>query len=183
MGPRRPDHRPQDRLLPHPGPVALPGRRYLPAVRRPRAALVAGHPRPSAVGPSGGGVGPSLPGELQRRAAAGGRPLRDRGGGGAPTGRRGSRQRSGEEVGGSSPASSCASPVFCPYKNVEAVAAAFRRLPDLRLVVVGTGPLADQISATAPANVTSLGRVDDASLRWLYGSSSVWWPPPTRTSA
>jgi glycosyltransferase involved in cell wall biosynthesis len=59
-----------------------------------------------------------------------------------------------------------------PYKNVEYVAEAFRRLPDLRLVIVGTGPLADQISATAPANVTAVGRVDDASLRWLYGSST-----------
>ena len=52
------------------------------------------------------------------------------------------------------------------------MAAAFRRLPDQRLVVVGTGPLADQIAAAAPANVTVLGRVDDASLRWLYGSST-----------
>jgi glycosyltransferase involved in cell wall biosynthesis len=59
-----------------------------------------------------------------------------------------------------------------PYKNVEYVAEAFRRLPDLRLVIVGSGPLADQISAAAPPNVTAVGRVDDASLRWLYGSST-----------
>jgi glycosyltransferase involved in cell wall biosynthesis len=58
-----------------------------------------------------------------------------------------------------------------PYKNVEAVSEAFRRLPDRRLVVVGTGPLSDQITASAPPNVTVLGRVDDASLRWLYGAS------------
>ena len=57
------------------------------------------------------------------------------------------------------------------YKNVEAVTAAFARLPRQRLVVVGTGPLADQIAATAPANVTVLGRVGDAALRWLYASS------------
>jgi glycosyltransferase involved in cell wall biosynthesis len=55
-----------------------------------------------------------------------------------------------------------------PYKNVAAVAQAFASLPDQRLVVVGTGPLADSIRATAPPNVTLLGTVDDASLRWLY---------------
>jgi glycosyltransferase involved in cell wall biosynthesis len=58
------------------------------------------------------------------------------------------------------------------YKNVEAVTAAFRQLPDQRLVVVGSGPLADQIAATRPPNVSVLGRVTDANLRWLYASSS-----------
>ena len=59
-----------------------------------------------------------------------------------------------------------------PYKNVEAVVAAFSHLPGERLVVVGTGPLADAVRAAAPANVTVLGTVDDASLRWLYRSCS-----------
>ena len=58
-----------------------------------------------------------------------------------------------------------------PYKNVEAVTAAFRHLPDQRLVVVGSGPLADQVAASAPPNVTLLGRVSDARLRWLYAAS------------
>jgi glycosyltransferase involved in cell wall biosynthesis len=58
------------------------------------------------------------------------------------------------------------------YKNVEAVTEAFQLLPDQRLVVVGSGPLADSIRAGAPPNVTVLGRVDDATLRWLYRSSS-----------
>ncbi len=58
-----------------------------------------------------------------------------------------------------------------PYKNVEAVTAGFRLLPDQRLVVVGSGPLSDQVIASAPANVTVLGRVTDANLRWLYASS------------
>jgi glycosyltransferase involved in cell wall biosynthesis len=57
-----------------------------------------------------------------------------------------------------------------PYKNVEAVTEAFRFLPDQRLVVVGSGPLAEQIEATSPANVTMLGQVGDAQLRWLYAS-------------
>ncbi len=59
-----------------------------------------------------------------------------------------------------------------PYKNVEAVVASFSLLPGERLVVVGTGPLADAVRAAAPANVTVLGTVDDATLRWLYRSCS-----------
>jgi glycosyltransferase involved in cell wall biosynthesis len=57
-----------------------------------------------------------------------------------------------------------------PYKNVEEVVAAFDQMPDQRLVVVGSGPLAEQIRTGAPANVTVLGRVTDANLRWLYAS-------------
>jgi glycosyltransferase involved in cell wall biosynthesis len=56
------------------------------------------------------------------------------------------------------------------YKNVGAVVDAFRMLGDQRLVVVGTGPLADELTATAPPNVTVLGRVADDELRWLYGA-------------
>ena len=56
------------------------------------------------------------------------------------------------------------------YKNVDAVVAAFALRPALRLVVVGSGPLADELAADAPSNVTFLGRVDDDQLRWLYGS-------------
>jgi glycosyltransferase involved in cell wall biosynthesis len=55
-----------------------------------------------------------------------------------------------------------------PYKNVDAVVAAFRLLPDERLVVVGDGPEWARIVQLAGPNVTLLGRVDDASLRWLY---------------
>jgi len=58
-----------------------------------------------------------------------------------------------------------------PYKNVGAVIDAFRSLPDERLVVVGTGPLADELAAAAPGNVRILGRVEDDELRWLYGAA------------
>jgi glycosyltransferase involved in cell wall biosynthesis len=58
------------------------------------------------------------------------------------------------------------------YKNVQEVTEAFRFLPGHRLVVVGSGPLADPIRSTAPTNVTVMGRVDDATLRWLYRSCS-----------
>jgi glycosyltransferase involved in cell wall biosynthesis len=59
-----------------------------------------------------------------------------------------------------------------PYKNVDAVTAAFHRLDAHRLVVVGSGPLSDQITAASPDNVTVLGQVSDAQLRWLYASSA-----------
>jgi glycosyltransferase involved in cell wall biosynthesis len=55
-----------------------------------------------------------------------------------------------------------------PYKNVDAVVRAFDRLPGERLVVVGDGPEREQLCKLAGRNVTLLGRVDDARLRWLY---------------
>lgn len=58
-----------------------------------------------------------------------------------------------------------------PYKNVAATIEALARRPELRLVVVGAGPQAEELHASAPANVTILGRVTDAELRWLYGAS------------
>ncbi|HXW39471.1 MAG TPA: glycosyltransferase, partial [Acidimicrobiales bacterium] len=58
-----------------------------------------------------------------------------------------------------------------PYKNVEAVIDAFGRMPDRQLVVVGSGPLFEELSDAAPHNVVLLGTVSDASLRWLYRHS------------
>lgn len=55
-----------------------------------------------------------------------------------------------------------------PYKNVDQVVEAFRRLPEHRLVVVGDGPEHDRVSASAPPNVRLVGGVGDATLRWLY---------------
>ena len=55
-----------------------------------------------------------------------------------------------------------------PYKNVDIVVRAFEELPDERLVVAGVGELEDQLRATAGPNVTFLGHVSDAQLRWLY---------------
>jgi glycosyltransferase involved in cell wall biosynthesis len=54
------------------------------------------------------------------------------------------------------------------YKNVTAVTRAFADLAEQRLVIVGTGPLAAELAADLPRNVTLLGQVDDARLRWLY---------------
>ena len=59
------------------------------------------------------------------------------------------------------------------YKNVDAVVAAFSRLPHVPLVVAGNGPELASLSRRATPNVTFIGRVSDAQLRWLYGSSSM----------
>jgi glycosyltransferase involved in cell wall biosynthesis len=58
-----------------------------------------------------------------------------------------------------------------PYKNVEAVVAAFSQLPDYPLVVVGTGPEAERLRNGLPQNVQLLGVVSDEQLRWLYANS------------
>jgi glycosyltransferase involved in cell wall biosynthesis len=58
-----------------------------------------------------------------------------------------------------------------PYKNVGAVAEAFRQLPGERLVVVGTGPDEEPIRRAAATNVRLLGAVPDEKLRWLYANS------------
>lgn len=55
-----------------------------------------------------------------------------------------------------------------PYKNVDAVVAAFSDLSH-QLVVVGRGPLEEELRRTAPPNVQVLGGVSEEQLRWLYG--------------
>jgi glycosyltransferase involved in cell wall biosynthesis len=58
-----------------------------------------------------------------------------------------------------------------PYKNVAAVVEAFTHLPDLRLVVVGTGPQERALRAAAGPNVRFLGGVrNEGQLRWLYAN-------------
>jgi len=58
-----------------------------------------------------------------------------------------------------------------PYKNVGPLIGAFRQLPDLRLVVVGNGPLRHRLEAAAEPNVSFLGVTSDEQLRWLYAAS------------
>lgn len=55
-----------------------------------------------------------------------------------------------------------------PYKNVDTALDAFRDLPNDRLVVIGAGPLAEQLRALAPGNVRMLSGLSDAQLRWTY---------------
>jgi glycosyltransferase involved in cell wall biosynthesis len=55
-----------------------------------------------------------------------------------------------------------------PYKRPLEVAEAFHGLPDLRLTMVGVGPLEDRLRAALPPNVELLGWVDRKRLASLY---------------
>jgi glycosyltransferase involved in cell wall biosynthesis len=57
-----------------------------------------------------------------------------------------------------------------PYKNVDAVIAAFADLPD-RLVVVGDGPEYARLRHAATGNVRLIRSVTDEQLAWLYATS------------
>jgi glycosyltransferase involved in cell wall biosynthesis len=55
-----------------------------------------------------------------------------------------------------------------PYKRVDLLVEAFRRMPSRTLVVVGAGPMRARLAPSAPPNVRFLGRVDDAERdAWL----------------
>lgn len=64
-----------------------------------------------------------------------------------------------------------------PYKNVDRALDAFRALPRNRLVVVGKGPLADQLRAFAPANARLVSGLSDAQLRWTYAHATALVAP------
>jgi len=51
------------------------------------------------------------------------------------------------------------------YKRVDVLMAAFARLPERRLVVIGDGPEMRRLRSMAPANVSFLGRVTTAEVR------------------
>ena len=58
-----------------------------------------------------------------------------------------------------------------PYKRPLEVAEAFRGLPDLRLTMVGLGPLESELRAKAPANVEVLGWTARDELARLFASA------------
>ncbi|SFU57670.1 MULTISPECIES: glycosyltransferase [unclassified Methylobacterium] len=61
-----------------------------------------------------------------------------------------------------------------PYKNVEAVIRAFALLPDLELVVAGTGPDAARLREIAGPNVSFSGFVSDGELRRLMATARAF---------
>ncbi|SDA14143.1 Glycosyltransferase involved in cell wall bisynthesis [Methylobacterium sp. UNC378MF] len=61
-----------------------------------------------------------------------------------------------------------------PYKNVEAVIRAFALLPDLELVVAGSGPDAARLREIAGPNVSFAGFVPDAELRHLMATARAF---------
>jgi len=58
-----------------------------------------------------------------------------------------------------------------PYKRPLEVAEAFRELPDLRLTMVGIGPLAGELRANLPSNVTLHGWLERDELASLLASA------------
>ena len=58
-----------------------------------------------------------------------------------------------------------------PYKRPLEVAEAFRELPDLRLTMVGLGPLEAQLRATLPSNVELLGWTERDELARLFAGA------------
>lgn len=63
-----------------------------------------------------------------------------------------------------------------PYKNVGPAIEAFRGLPE-RLVVVGHGPLEEQLRRTLPANARIVTGPSDAQLRWIYAHATALVAP------
>ncbi len=59
-----------------------------------------------------------------------------------------------------------------PYKNVDAVVAAFRELGE-RLVVVGRGPEKERLAELAPPNVRLVEGLTDAEMRWVYARAKA----------
>jgi glycosyltransferase involved in cell wall biosynthesis len=59
-----------------------------------------------------------------------------------------------------------------PYKRPLEVAAAFHELPDLRLTMVGVGPLERELRARLPANVRLLGWVPRSRLTRLFAGAA-----------
>lgn len=57
---------------------------------------------------------------------------------------------------------------FVAYKRPDLVVEAVRDLPDLRLRMIGTGPMEEQLRAMAGPNVEFLGSVSDEQLREEY---------------
>jgi glycosyltransferase involved in cell wall biosynthesis len=61
---------------------------------------------------------------------------------------------------------------FVDYKRPREVAAAFALLPELRLTMVGVGPLQSELRATAPPNVTIRGWMERDELTAAFASAS-----------
>jgi glycosyltransferase involved in cell wall biosynthesis len=51
-----------------------------------------------------------------------------------------------------------------PYKRIDILVEAFRRMPGRRLAVAGTGPAWERMRAAAPANVSLLGHISQAEM-------------------
>lgn len=61
-----------------------------------------------------------------------------------------------------------------PYKRLDVVIDAFRRLPERRLTIIGDGPERARLARHAPANVVFAGRLDDAQTAAVVGAARAF---------
>ena len=61
-----------------------------------------------------------------------------------------------------------------PYKRIDVIAAAFRELPNRRLVIVGEGSERERIEAAAGPNVRLAGQLDDAGRNALLARAEAF---------
>lgn len=61
-----------------------------------------------------------------------------------------------------------------PYKRIEPIVRAFNTMPDLNLVVAGSGPEAERLKKLAGPNVSFAGFVPDAELRDLMATARAF---------
>ena len=61
-----------------------------------------------------------------------------------------------------------------PYKRIDLLIEAFRRMPTRSLNVVGDGPERNRLAADLPANVTLAGRLDDAQCAAVVGNARAF---------
>ena len=63
---------------------------------------------------------------------------------------------------------------WVPYKRMDLIAAAFRALPERRLIVAGDGPEAARVRAAGGANVEFVGDVSRERMRGLLGGARAF---------
>jgi glycosyltransferase involved in cell wall biosynthesis len=61
-----------------------------------------------------------------------------------------------------------------PYKRIDVIVEAFRRLPDRRLTIVGDGPERRRLARDLPRNVTLAGRLDDRKTAEMLGRARAF---------
>ncbi|HET9762220.1 MAG TPA: glycosyltransferase, partial [Casimicrobiaceae bacterium] len=61
-----------------------------------------------------------------------------------------------------------------PYKRIDVIVEAFRRLPQRRLVIVGDGPERSRLARALPPNVTLAGRLDDGQSARSLGEARAF---------
>jgi glycosyltransferase involved in cell wall biosynthesis len=61
-----------------------------------------------------------------------------------------------------------------PYKRIDLLIEAFRRMPTRKLMIVGDGPERSRLEKDLPPNVTLAGRLDDAQCAAILGDARAF---------